>query len=76
MYWYCCMGSNDVLFKPVQKIHFLRLAHVLSVPVTNYSCTIAPMNVRQLKGSIQTLQDGYCEEIAMKIDRACKEGLQ
>ncbi|WP_293340561.1 MULTISPECIES: hypothetical protein [unclassified Microcoleus] len=47
----------------------------MPVSVTNYSCTIAPMNVRQLKGSIQTLHDGCCE-IAMKIDRACKEGLQ
>jgi hypothetical protein len=74
MYWYCCMGSHDVLFKPVQKIDFLRLADVLPVSVTN-SCTIAPMNVRQLKGSIQALHDGCCE-IAMKIDRACKEGLQ
>ncbi|MCC3404443.1 MAG: hypothetical protein JGK17_02430 [Microcoleus sp. PH2017_10_PVI_O_A] len=69
------MGSNDVLFKPVQKIDFLRLAHVLPVSVINYSCTIAPMNVRQLKGSIQTLQDGCCE-IAMKIDRAIEEGVQ
>ncbi|WP_293154266.1 MULTISPECIES: hypothetical protein [unclassified Microcoleus] len=69
------MGSNELLFKPLQKIDFLRLAHVLPVSVTDDSCTIAPMNVRQLKGSIQTLQDGCCE-IAMKIDRACKEGLQ
>lgn len=69
------MGSNALLFKPVQKIEFLRLANVLPVSVTNYSCTIAPMNARQLKGSIQTLQDG-CYEIAMKIDRAGKEGVQ
>jgi hypothetical protein len=77
MYWYCCMGSNELLFKPLQKIDFLRLAHVLPVSVTNYSCTIAPMNVRQLKGSIQSpLQEDGCCEIAMKIDRACKEGVE
>ena len=64
-----------MLFKPVEKIYFLRLAAVFQVSVTNDSCTIAPLNVRQLKGSIQTLQDGCCE-IAIKIDRACKEGVQ
>lgn len=69
------MGSNALLFKPVQKIEFLRLARVLPMSVTDNSCTIAPMNVRHLKGSIQSLEDG-CWEIAMKIDRACKEGVQ
>jgi hypothetical protein len=62
-----------MLFKPVEKIYSVRLAHVFPVSVKNYSCTIAPMNVRQLKGSIHTLQDKCCE-ISMQLDRASKEG--
>ncbi|MEG4803923.1 hypothetical protein QUB63_07650 [Microcoleus sp. ARI1-B5] len=64
-----------MLFKPVEKKSSLRLALVFQVSVTNYSCTIARMNVCQLKGSNQTLRDGCCE-IAIKSDRACKEGVQ
>jgi len=62
-----------MLFKPVEKIYSLGSAAGFQVSVTNYRCTIAPMNVGYWHGSTQTLQDGYCE-IMMFSDRAGKEG--
>ncbi|MEG3858084.1 hypothetical protein [Microcoleus sp. herbarium12] len=64
-----------MLFKPVEKIYSVRLAHVFPVSVKNYSCTIAPMNDRHWLASTQTLPDG-CWEISMQLDRASKEGVE
>ncbi|MEG4286814.1 hypothetical protein QUB68_27140 [Microcoleus sp. A006_D1] len=62
-----------MLFKPVEKIYSLGSAAVFQLSVTNYRCTIAPIDVRHWPGSTETLQDGCCD-IAMKIDRSAKEG--